>query len=186
MTEDSDERVSNTAEAELICAAVYLLRADGTCYACKQPTPMFCLMALPPLSQEGGEYPMDEDDCMFREVVDMPTGLEAVIQQSAGDVYRPDFSRSADLTYWMNHCRHCDASQGDFFVHGSDGPFWPYDEAQMAAIHATRVEGPFRFVDPQTSYSGAMIDWRDWKHGVGRPPPKATKRRKKRTPKGVA
>lgn len=45
------------------------------------------------------------------------------------------------------HCEHCDAKQGDHFVQGPDGPFWPYDEAQMKGIEATRLEGPFRLPD---------------------------------------
>jgi hypothetical protein len=182
MSQDFDKHDDDAEMTVLTCAAVYLLRADGTCYACKRSTPMFGLMALPPLSQEADDSKVDEDDCMLREVVDMPVGLEDSLQQIAGEAYRPDFSRTADLTYWMNHCEHCDATQGDFFVHGPNGPFWPNDEAQMDAIHATRLEGPFRFVDPQTAYSGAMIDWRDRKHGVTRPPPPIT-HRKKRTPK---
>jgi hypothetical protein len=36
----------------------------------------------------------------------------------------------------------------------------------MAAINATRFEGPFRVPNASTSYSGAMSDWRDWKLGV--------------------
>jgi hypothetical protein len=172
-----------TADAALTCAAVYLLQAKGTCYACRKSTPMFGLMALPPLTQQGGDGPMDEDECMLREVVDMPASLEAPIRDRVGQIYRPNFSRTADLTYWMNHCTHCDAKQGDFFVHGPDGPFWPYDEAQMDAIHATRLEGPFRFDNPQTAYSGAMIDWRDRKHGVERPTPKSIAPRKKQAPK---
>lgn len=172
--------------AALTCAGVYLLQADGTCYSCKQSTPMFGVMGLPPFALEGGEYPIDEDECMFREIVEMPAQLAEAIRASAGPCFRPDFSRTAGALYWMNHCKHCDAKQGDFFVHGPDGPFWPYDEAQMDAIQATRLDGPFRFVDPSTAYSGAMVEWRDRKHGVQGPPPKAAVPRKKRKPKAGA
>jgi hypothetical protein len=173
----------DAADPELTCAAVYLLQADGTCYACRRPTPMFGLMVLPPLSLLGGDCPVDEDECMLREVIDMPASLEATLRERIGQAYRPSFSRTAELTYWMNHCKHCDAKQGDFFVHGPEGPFWPYDEAQMDAIQATRLEGPFRFTDPQTTYSGAMIDWRDRRHGVAPPPPTPISSRRKRAPK---
>ena len=36
--------------AALTCAGVYLLQADGTCYSCKQSTPMFGVMGLPPFA----------------------------------------------------------------------------------------------------------------------------------------
>lgn len=176
---DQDDEV-----AALTCAAVYLLRAEGECYSCKKATPMFALMALPPIHEEGAEGPGDEDDCMFREIGEMPANLLEAIKASAGPCFRPDHSRTAASRYWMNHCVHCDAKQGDFFVHGPEGPFWPYDETQMDAIHATRFDGPFRFQDPNTAYSGAMVDWRDRKHGVERPKPKAPAGRKERNTKG--
>ena len=183
---DTDDHDDTAEAAVLTCAAVYLLRVDGTCYACQRTTPMFGLMGLPPMSQEGGDYPVDEDECMFREVVEMPTGVAAAIRETAGEIYRPDFSGTAGLEYWMNHCQHCDATQGDFFVHGPNGPFWPQDEVQMETIQSTRVEGPFKFVEPQTAYSGAMVDWRNRRHGVVRPPPRAVKPRKKRSPTGAS
>lgn len=175
---DQDDEV-----AALICAAVYLLRAEGECYSCKKATPMFALMALPPMHEEGAEGFGDEDECMFREITEMPANLLQSIRANAGPWFRNDHSRTASTSYWMNHCQHCGAKQGDFFVHGPEGPFWPYDETQMDAIHATRFDGPFRFRDPSTAYSGAMVDWRDRKHGVERPLAKPATGRKKRSPK---
>lgn len=151
----------------LLCDAVYLLQASGECYSCKRATPMFGVMALPPMREVGEDAPGDEDTCILREITTMPSELASSVQQICGELFRPDPSHTADLTYWMNHCEHCDAKQGDFFVHGPSGPFWPYDEAQMDEIQGTRIEGPFRFVEPNMSYSGAMVAWRNRKNGVG-------------------
>jgi hypothetical protein len=169
------------------CDAVYLLRASGTCYTCKKPTPMFAWMALPPFtfpSQDAeDDYALDDEGCMLRDVGALPAGLAANADHTSAGSYRLDFSRTARSRYWMNHCQHCDAKQGDFFVHGVDGPFHPYDQAQLDAIDATRLEGPFRFEDTGTAYSGCMADWRDRRHGVTRPDPLA---RTRRNPKSVA
>lgn len=150
----------------LLCGAVYLLQATGECYSCKRSTPMFGVMALPPMQEAGDEAPGDEDSCILREITNMPAKLASSIQKICGGLFRMDHSHTADLTYWMNHCEHCDAKQGDFFVHGPSGPFWPYDEAQMDEIQGTRIEGPFRFEEPNISYSGAMVAWRNRKNGV--------------------
>lgn len=168
-------------EGALTCQAVYLLQGLGQCYQCKKATRMFALMALPPFTVEGDQdEAFDDEGPMLRELTDLPDALAQAIRRVTGSFLRRDYSHTASLTYWMNHCEHCNAKQGDHFVHGPDGPFWPNDEAAMRAIEATRLEGPFRLPDASTSYSGAMADWRDWRHGVVRPPPPLRKPRKTR------
>jgi hypothetical protein len=172
--------MSESDEAALKCDAVYVLRAEGTCYQCRRYTPMFALMALPPFELIGDQDDaLDDDGPMLREIENMPSTLDALLRERSAGTWRPDFSRTADASYWMNHCAHCDAKQGDFFVHGPDGPFWPYDEAGMERISAERIEGPHAFPFANTAYSGAMADWRDKRHGVIREIPKPRRRRSK-------
>lgn len=170
-------------DADFECAAVYLLTATGECYRCERPTPMHALMVLPPFrlvgvaaGAEGDEDDLDENECMLREIGAMPVQLASRIQARTAGTWRQDHSQTARSSYWMNHCHACGAKQGDFFVHGANGPFWPNTEAEMDAIEAERIEGPFVFQDAGFAYSGAMIDWRDRKHGVA-PEPVVVKRR---------
>ena len=175
--------IDDEEDGALVCQAVYLLRGMGECYSCKKPSPMFALMVLPPFAVQGAQdEALDEDGSMLNAPTDLPPALVQAIHPLTGDLYRLDHSRMAGLSYWMNHCKHCDAKQGDHFVHGPDGPFWPNDEAEMKTIEATRLDGPFRLADASTSYSGAMADWPDWRHGVVRPSPLVRKPRKRRTP----
>ena len=165
----------------LICGSVYLLTGRGECYACKKATRLFAFMALPPFEAIGDqEEAMDDDGSMLKEVVDMPDSLKAIVAEQSDGKWREDYSRTADETYWMNHCERCDAKQGDFFVQGADGPFWPYSDAGMEAIEATKVEGPHTFPWADTTYSGAMADWRDRRHGVVRPPIKPRRNAKRK------
>ena len=155
------------SESVLICQAVYLLQAEGTCYRCQRTTRMFALMALPPFAYEGDDAGvMDEDGPMLREVTNLPDNLTQQLRPIVGSILRLDESKTARSTYWMNHCGHCDAKQGDYYVQGPDGPFWPYNDSQVQAIEAVRLEGPFRLPDANTAYSGAMASWRDRRHGV--------------------
>lgn len=165
----------------LICGSVYLLVGRGECYACKRSTRLFAFMALPPFELVGDQdEAMDDEGSLLKEVVDMPASLRSVVAQVTNGKWREDFSRTADQTYWMNHCEWCDAKQGDFFVQGADGPFWPYSEEGLAAIEATKIEGPHTFAAAETSYSGAMADWRDRRHGVVRPPVKPRRSAKRK------
>ena len=169
----------NEENSALTCQSVYLLQGTGNCYLCNKPTRMFALMVLPLFSVEGEQdEAVDEDGSMLNMSTVLPPALEQAICPVTGSQFRPDRSHMADLSYWMNHCEHCDAKQGDHFVHGPDGPFWPIDESEMLNIVATKLEGPFRVPDASTSYSGAMAHWRDWKHGVVRPPLPRRKPRK--------
>ena len=170
MASDSDDA--------LICGATYILTGIGECYACEKKTRLFALMGLPPIAFESGEdNGLDDDGPMLNNIGDMPASVVGALMQTSAERWRKDFSRTADESYWMNHCEHCDAKQGDHFVQGPNGPFWPNTEAEMDEIVALRIEGPLRFSDASASYSGAMADWRDRRHGVVRPPPVVRKKR---------
>lgn len=184
-----NDHADGTDTSAFQCAAVYLLTAAGECYRCHQLTPLHALMALPPFSLVGtsagaddgdGDDALDEDCCMLHDISSMPVALANRIRLKTTDNWRRDHSQTAGETYWMNHCASCGAKQGDFFVHGPNGPFWPNTDAESDAIEAERIEGPFVFPDVGSSYSGAMIDWRDRKHGVVREPLVLKKRASKK------
>jgi hypothetical protein len=178
MTIDSEDSEDSGA---LICAAVYLLTGRGECYACKKTTGLFAFMALPPFETVGDQdEAMDDEGSMLKEVSTMPDSLKAIVAEQSNGKWREDYSRTADETYWMNHCEWCDAKQGDFFVQGADGPFWPYSDEGMVAIEATKIEGPHAFPWANTTYSGAMAGWRDHRHGVVRPPIKQRRSAKRK------
>lgn len=174
----------NTASPNaLVCQAVYVLQGLGECYRCKKQTRMFAMMALPPFSFEGEQdQVLDDDGPMLSNITDIPANLEHAMRPITGSIWRKAYSRTAGFSYWMNHCEHCDATQGDHFVQGANGPFWPYDESDMVAIAAERIDGPFRLANASTSYSGAMADWRDRRHGA---PPVEVPVRKPRKPRAT-
>lgn len=156
----------------LICGSVYLLAGRGECYACKKSTRLFAPMALPPFETIGDQdETMDDEGSILKGMVVMPDSLKATVAEQSNGKWCQDYSRAADETYWMNHCEWCDAKQGDFFVQGADGPFWPYSDEGMDAIEATKIDGPHTFPRADTIDSGAMADWRDRRHGVVRPSP---------------
>lgn len=59
-------------------------------------------------------------------------------------LYRLNFSRKAQRTYWMNHCEHCKASQGDHFMYGEPGgAFSPTNEVDAGLITLRFVGASF-------------------------------------------
>ena len=69
--------------------------------------------------------------------------------------FKLGFSKTVNGKYWANHCEHCNALQGDFFMHDEPGgEFSPIDMDGYKAI--TLIELPYKFDLPITaSYSWA-------------------------------
>ena len=69
--------------------------------------------------------------------------------------FKLGFSKTVNGKYWANHCEHCNALQGDFFMHDEPGgEFSPIDMDGYKAI--TLIEFPYKFDLPiTTSYSWA-------------------------------
>ena len=69
--------------------------------------------------------------------------------------FKLGFSKTVNGKYWANHCEHCNALQGDFFMHNEPGgEFSPIDMDGYKAI--TLIEFPYKFDLPITaSYSWA-------------------------------
>lgn len=164
----------------LTCQAVYLLTGQGRCHACGEGTRLFALMALPPFEvPDDDEELAGEGGLMLSYIDQMPMPLAVQISAQTQDRWRSDYSRTARWGYWMNHCEACDAKQGDHFVHGPEGPFWPYTDAEMDAIGAVRLEGPWQFGEEVSISASLMSEWRDRKHGRARAesPPIGRRRR---------
>lgn len=70
-------------------------------------------------------------------------------------LFNTGFSKTVNGKYWANHCEHCNALQGDFFMHDEPGgEFSPIDMDGYKAI--TLIEFPYKFDLPITaSYSWA-------------------------------
>ena len=74
--------------------------------------------------------------------------------RSAVSTYRPDFSSTLGAGYWMNHCQHCGAKMGDFFLHMEpDAPFfgWPSSSANGAVLDLVGGEivcGTTPYIEP--------------------------------------
>ncbi|MES3675902.1 DUF5710 domain-containing protein [Halomonas elongata] len=59
--------------------------------------------------------------------------------------YFPTYSKKAGYTYYMNHCEHCDAVQGDFYMHSEPGgAFCPVSVEQAGIMYRHRIDEFFQ------------------------------------------
>jgi hypothetical protein len=80
-----------------------------------------------------------------------------------GASFRPEPSRTAGITYYGNHCEHCDALQGDWYLHGPDGPFWP-ETWDGPPVIVEPFEHPVRL---QAALGGVTFDLGAWSASYG-------------------
>src|SRR5688572_26180062 len=110
-------------------------------------------MTLPPF--ESDKDVLDVEDPMLQQIEAIPEAVIAALAADARRLFRFDMSKTARSRYVMNHCAHCDAKQGDHYVHGPDGPFWPQSSTEFESVVGTALVGPVQ-LSAKTSYSGAM------------------------------
>jgi hypothetical protein len=62
-------------------------------------------------------------------------------------LFRLSYSRTAEEEYWANHCGHCDALKGDFFLHNEpDGPFFRIDEDALTSMQLIALPGQIQLI----------------------------------------
>lgn len=129
----------------------FIARSRTYCWKCSEPTAVYGFV----LDEDHEILEPDEEDetsdVWYRP--DQPTIVHYVHElapQVAERVkamtrhYRPDFSKTTESTYWMNHCEACGMKQGDFQLFCEPGgAFCPVDERTASCIVLHAVEEPF-------------------------------------------
>lgn len=113
-------------EADLIAPRFAVLVGEGKCWKCAELTPMAALWvpSYTEIDQEEGEHLVSPDSALLKYVGGMTTEVERQVLSSAPRL-RYAHTDGAATTYLANHCAQCDTVQGDWFVFGVDGPFFP-------------------------------------------------------------
>lgn len=101
--------------------------AEVECWKCGKSTTVSSLEAAMVEDVEAGSVFDDSGGPSFLSNIDaddMPLPLAEKLSQVAPH-YRPVYSRTLGDTTWANACMHCDALQGQFYLHMEpDGPFF--------------------------------------------------------------
>lgn len=140
---------------DVLIAPIYLRRSTEPCYKCHAVSEVFCLGATAVRDIE-----VDDDGTVYRDENDnlpglvnvnnleqLVTGLAASLARHAPR-YRLDHSQTQRAQVWINHCEHCNAKLGDFFLHNEpDGAFFP-TSAEDSRITDTLLceQGEFAYV----------------------------------------
>jgi hypothetical protein len=141
------------AEADLIAPRFAVLIAEGRCWKCSEATSMagIWVPSYTSLDHEHGEHDTEVDAALLRYV----TGLKFEVREQVVRIapwLRYAHTDGAATTYLANHCEHCDVVQGDWFVFGVDGPFFPQTEEETSRVRFVPGQGSFHgCADPAVS-----------------------------------
>lgn len=149
VTEHSD--LEHEPEFHVRASYYYVMESVSSCWSCSNWTRVFSFQL--PEEHEQFDYVEDEDEgfaltsnlgewkCQgYRGTV---SNVDSLAPQVAKQIHRftdrfkHAYSRTADSRYLMNHCEHCGAKLGDFFMHSEPGgAFFPTspDEAQRMIL----------------------------------------------------
>jgi hypothetical protein len=145
-----------------LIAPIWIKRSTEPCWKCHRSSKVFAVSASVIIDVEYGD---DDDDEEYEQTIDndddsidlndlesIDPRIEALFKQYAPG-YRKDFSKTQDRQVYMNHCEHCDAKLGDFFLHSEPGgAFFPMTEDEDARLSLTEIfsEGEFSFCGSYT------------------------------------
>lgn len=162
----------DAVDYDLRASHYYIAETTRSCWKCGEETEVFCFLlpqgfeALEDCDPDLAGYGPDDSytDAEFEAWLAspaskqwMPMEVPATIQYLTAippavlsrliehtKHYRPNHSKQAEQTYWMNHCRQCGIRQGDHDLHNEPGgAFFPLEEAGASLIRLYRVDEPF-------------------------------------------
>ena len=122
----------------------FINRESQTCWSCGRATTVYAL-SVP--ARHEVLVPVDDDDLPFTDlcdyelwqnsaasvqwlvcrspsylayIEDLVPGVRGALESAIPLFYR-DYSKQANMKYWMNHCEHCRAKKGDWNLHNEPG-----------------------------------------------------------------
>lgn len=127
----------------------FLARSTEICWKCSSSTHVFGFV-LPSghAALEPGDGPdgwvLHNNEIGIPRYITYLAPAVTTLMKSVSRHYRTDFSNTTKSSYWMNHCEHCGAKQGDFQMFCEPGgAFFPMDKAEAAAIKLQKIAEPF-------------------------------------------
>ncbi|KAB7684440.1 hypothetical protein GBN23_02910 [Plesiomonas shigelloides] len=126
-----------------LISPVFIVMSSSVCWRCGKSSRVMCIASNGFWDRES--YDLDYEDKSFSlltysNVSFISDGILSVVLNGF-NLYKPSHSKTSNSTYYMNHCEHCGAKMGDYFMHHEPGgAFSPIDKEGAELI--TLIELP--------------------------------------------
>ena len=139
LPEATERAAKGRTEYSIVSEDAYVATTISICWKCSDPTDVICIYCA--LATIDGDH-YRHLNCS--NVTAMDAALEE--QMKAYQRFRLAYSKTANDHYFANHCRWCDALQGDFFDHNEPGgAFFPQHESDYGLYGFQPLAGIVRF-----------------------------------------
>ncbi len=133
----------------LILDNLFIAVSQERCWKCQKVVPVLslCSKNFTYIENPGkvDSYTQEfKNDLTFFSSINLPSQKIAQYINNKFPFYYPDYSKTIQSKYWMNHCIFCKAKLGDFFLYNEPGgaffPIDPDDAKKIELIHISHVE----------------------------------------------
>ena len=154
---DFQQWINKSKVSVIIKSPVSIALNSSDCYKCANKTAVISLASNNFYYLNTDE---NEDEKWFRadgwSFFSMPVFIENELVGKINKLfpnYKIAYSKTAESSYWANHCEHCGALQGDFFLHSEPGgAFFPLEIEEYEQL--TFITVPSKFdVEIDADYS---------------------------------
>ena len=105
--------------------SLYLVQSHHNCWKCSNEYRVFCL---------------SDRQSYFSFVTRVSKSVYLILKEKC-PTYRKDYSKTVEYRYYMNHCSHCNAKSGDFFLHQEeDSPFLDINYDNSYAVEFIKLD----------------------------------------------
>lgn len=156
---DFQQWINQSKISVIIKAPVSIALNSRNCYKCKKETAVICLASgdffYLSTDEDENEVWSHSDKLSF---FSMPIFIETELIRKINTLfsnYKVAYSKTAEGSYWANHCKFCGALQGDFFLHSEPGgAFFPLGIREYEQITFITIPSKFDVtIDADYSWS---------------------------------
>lgn len=147
------------AEPEIPCVRALgfaLITAPTRCWKCHASIQVSAVILdqYEEMDPEYGDWSAGTDRMMLQGIAALNKPAHEAISAAAPRL-KPGFSRTVDAVYLANHCTHCDALQGEWFLTEPGAVFFPSD-GPMPDYEITVFDVPL-----EAEAGGSVSSWMD-------------------------
>ncbi len=94
---------------------LYLFEITRTCWKCHKETKCVCIGSNSCFIVEDSSVRHSQDLMLFSYLKGVPGKLTRYLEHNCN--YKFGYSKKINDSYFLNHCSHCGAAQGDYYLH---------------------------------------------------------------------
>lgn len=125
----------------------YLLFSLNLCWKCGELSEVYAFVLNETTIQENIEGQQMSNVIDFQPICSFVNHLSQQVFDAIkpyAPFYKFDYTKKTDSYYWVNHCEHCNAALGDFYMHNEpEGAFFPEDNAPYEYMKRIYFDTPF-------------------------------------------